>query len=223
LGDGKAFSFPKPTELIKLLVQMSTAGTDIILDSFAGSGTTGHAVLQLNQEDGGGRRFILVEMEPDIARAITAERLRRVIEGYTGEGQGGKANWVAGLGGGFRFCELGATLFDARGQIRAQVSFADLAHHVFFTETGQPLPPGGAADSRLLGIAGGMAVYLLYNGVLGERSQEGGNVLTQAALTDLPPYEGPKVVYGEGCMLSPAYLQQAGVTFRQIPYEVKVR
>jgi adenine-specific DNA-methyltransferase len=204
-------------------VQMSTSDNDIILDSFAGSGTTGHAVLKLNQEDGGDRRFILVEMEPEIARTITSERLKRAIEGYEWEGRRGKVNEEEGLGGSFRFCELGPTLFDAQGQIRDDVSFVDLAHHVFFTETGEPLPKKAAPDSPILGTANGVAVYLLYNGILKDKSEDGGNVLTQAVLSGLPLCAGPKVIYGNGCMLSAAYLQREGITFRQIPYEIKIR
>lgn len=221
LGDGKAFSFPKPSELIGLLVQMATSGNNIILDSFAGSGTTGHAVMHLNREDGGDRRFILVEMEPQIARTITAERLRRAIQGYEWQGQRGQVNRQEGLGGGFRFCELGPTLFDAQGRIRDVVAFADLAQHVFFTEVGEPLPQGAALDSPLLGAVDGVAVYLLYNGILGDRSAEGGNVLTPAVLASLPPHPGSRVIYGAGCMLAPAHLREASITFRQIPYEVK--
>jgi adenine-specific DNA-methyltransferase len=220
-GDGKAFSFPKPSELIQAFIQMSTSSDDIVLDSFAGSGTTGHAVLKLNQEDGGQRRFILVEMEPAIAREITAVRLQRAIGGYQWTGQGGKINREEGLGGSFRFCELGTTLFDPQGQIRPEVSFPDLAHHVFFTETGEPLSAGVTLDAPLIGAANGVGVYLLYNGILGDRSPDGGNVLTRDVLSTLPPHDGPKVVYGNGCLLSSSYLQQAGITFRQIPYEVK--
>jgi len=218
------FSTPKPTRLITRILQIATDPGDLVLDSFAGSGTTGHAMLKLNKEDGGNRRFILVEMEPEIARAITSERLKRAIEGYEWEGQQSKTNREEGLGGGFRFCELGPTLFDAQGQIRDAVSFTDLAHHVFFTETGEPLPlPQGATlETPLLGAVNGLAVYLLYNGVLEDRSEGSGNVLTQAVLATLPPHDGPKVVYGNGCMLSSAYRQQANITFRQIPYEVKV-
>jgi site-specific DNA-methyltransferase (adenine-specific)/adenine-specific DNA-methyltransferase len=180
-------------------------------------------VLKLNREDGGDRRFILVEMESDIARAITSERLKRAIEGYAWEGQRGKVNEEEGLGGGFRFCELGPTLFDARGRIRDEVSFADLAHHIFFTETGEPLPGEAAAGSPSLGTANGVAVYLLYNGILKDKSEDGGNVLTQTVLSDLPAHDGPKIIYGNGCMLSAAYLQRANITFRQIPYEIKTR
>lgn len=216
------FSTPKPVRLIQRVIQIATNPGDLILDSFAGSGTTGHAVLQMNKEDGGDRRFIVVEMEAAIAQSITAERLKRAVTGYEWTGQGGKVNKVEGLGGGFRFCRLGPTLFDASGQIRDEVSFADLARHVYFAETGEPQPQMGG-DGPLLGVHRSAAIYLLYNGVLGDRRPEAGNILTQAVLDALPSHDGPKVVYGEGCLLSPSSLHDRGVSFRQVPYEVRVR
>src|SRR5690606_33294379 len=122
--------------------------------------------LALNAEDGGTRRFILVEMDEAIARDVTAERVRRVSHGYRNV----KGEDIAGLGGGFQFCRLGKELFDARGHIDEAVSFAELAKFVWFMETGMGLPPAraskGKADtaSPLLGIHEGRAVYLLYNG-----------------------------------------------------------
>jgi len=116
---------------------MVTNPGDLILDSFAGSGTTGHAVMQLNKEDGGNRRFIMVEMDPNICRNVTAERVKRVSEGYTNGG--GKP--VEGLGSGFRFATLGDALFDERGNIRNTVRFGDLARHVYFVESGRPARP----------------------------------------------------------------------------------
>jgi adenine-specific DNA-methyltransferase len=185
------------------------------------SGTTGHSILKINKEDNTDRHFILVEMEPEVARTITVERLKRSIAGYKWTGLRGKINHEEALNGGFRFCELGPTLFDAQGRIRDAVSFADLAHHVFFTETGEPLPEEAAPDSPLLGTANGVAVYLLYNGILKDKSEDGGNVLTQTVLSNLPTHDGPRIIYGNGCMLSAAYMQQAGITFHQIPYEIK--
>jgi site-specific DNA-methyltransferase (adenine-specific)/adenine-specific DNA-methyltransferase len=139
-----------------------------------------------------------------------------------------------GLGGGFRYCELGLTLFDADGQIREEVKYADLAQHVYFIETGQPLPltpspsPQSGRGGRgaknhfpLLGVHNGTAVYLLYNGILKDKRANGGNVLTRAMLQSLPKHEGPKIIYGTGCLLSEEKLQEMGITFRQIPYEVK--
>ena len=209
----RPFDFPKPTELIEELLSFTTKNDDIILDSFAGSGTTGHAVINLNAEDGGKRKFILVEMDENIARNITAERIKRVINQ---SGIGTKAD----LPSSFRFCELGPTLFDASGQIRPEVKFSDLAAHVFFTETGQPLPAQAEREmSPLLGTANGTAVYLLYNGVM--RHQ--GNTLTPETLDSLPPFPGPKVVYGDGCKIGRERLRELKITFKQIPYEVKVR
>ncbi len=214
----KAFAYPKPLSLIRSLIRAATRNDDIVMDSFTGSGTTGHAVIDLASEDGNDRRFILIEMDPEIARNITADRLRRVIQGYEWKDQKGKFRHEDGLGGGFRFCELGPTLFDANGQIRPEVKFPDLAAHVFFTETGQPLPGGVEEKSPLLGVANGTAIYLLYNGVMRDQ----GNVLTLQTIECLPPFDGPKVVFSDGCKIGRDRLRELGVTFRQIPYEVKV-
>ena len=226
------FITPKPTRLLDRILHIATNPGDLVLDSFAGSGTTGHAVLKLNKQDGGNRRFIMVEVEPKIAREITAERVKRVAQGYTNA----KGEVVEGLGGGFRFCELGEPLFDEHGQIRDTVKFADLARHVYFTETGEPLPAGRGAgpgargqrgrgpslgDSPLIGECRGVAIYLLYNGILGDKTANGGNVLTRAVLGRLPPHDGPKVVYGAGCLLGEERLRAERITFRQTPYEVK--
>ena len=217
------FITPKPTRLIKRILQIVTDKDSLILDSFAGSGTTGHAVLSLNRKDGGNRRFILVEMDERICQTITAERLRRVISGYKHVNARGVETAVEGLGDGFRYCTLGPSLFDERGDIAKEVRFEDLARHIFFTETGEPLP-GGRHDGRspLLGVCNGAAYYLLYNGVLGDVRPEAGNVLTARTLKALPPHDGPRVIYGEGCLLSPARLKQERITFRQIPYQIRV-
>jgi len=215
------FSFPKPVELVRALVEQVAGENDLVLDSFAGSGTTGHAVLAMNRTDGGSRRFILVEMDENIATAITGQRLARVIEGYQPGGDKGK-EYVAGTGGGFRYCMLGEPLFDEAGNIQESVKFSDLAAHVFFTETGSPIPKRATGKTPLLGVHDGTAIYLLFNGAMGDRRVNGGNVLTTEVLRKLPEHDGPKVVYGEGCRLGKARLKREGIVFRQIPYEVKV-
>jgi site-specific DNA-methyltransferase (adenine-specific)/adenine-specific DNA-methyltransferase len=214
----KAFAFPKPSELIALLIDQCTQRGDLVLDSFVGSGTTGHAVLRLNHQDDGNRRFVLVEMEPKIAREISAERIKRVAQGYTNA----KGEAVSGLGGGFRYCRLDKPLFDEQGRISAEVKFVDLAAHVFFTETGSPIPKQASARSSLLGRARGTAYYLLFNGVLGDKTPDGGNVLTAKVLAGLATHNGPKVIFGEGCRLSDARLKREQITFKQLPYEIKV-
>lgn len=213
------FITPKPTRLIERILQIATNPGDLVLDSFAGSGTTGHAVLKLNAAtpDAKPRRFILVEMEPDIAWNITAERVRRAANGYTNA----KSKSIPGLGGGFRYCELGEPLFDENGKIRETVSFGELARHVYFTETGEPLPHAHVTNSPFLGACNGLGVYLLYNGILHDKRANGGNVLTRAVLQELPQHDGPKVIYCAGCLLGRDRLQAEGIIVKQTPYEVK--
>jgi len=217
-GASEVFMTPKPTKLVARIVQLASGPNDLVLDSFAGSGSTGHAVLSLNKQDGGNRRFILIEMASKIAREVTAERVRRVAEGYKNT----KGERVEGLGGGFRFCELGEPLFDEDGKIRETASFTDLARHVYFTETGEPLPRERVTKSPLIGACRGVGIYLLYNGILGDKSANGGNVLTRAVVAQLPPFDGQKVIYCAGCLLGRDRLQAERIIVRQTPYAVKV-
>jgi site-specific DNA-methyltransferase (adenine-specific)/adenine-specific DNA-methyltransferase len=236
------FVTPKPAALLQRILQIATDKDSLVLDSFAGSGTTGHAVLKQNAEDGGTRRFILVEMDETIAQTVTAERVRRVAQGYTNA----KGQAVEGLGGGFQFCRLSAEpLFDADGQIRADVTFAQLAEFVWFAETGSGYAPpsfrGDAVepgiqpegpDSRLrgndglglsplLGVHEGRAIYLLYNGILKDKSVGGGNVLTGPVFDALPPFAGPKVIYAAANRMGGRAARE-GVTFKQTPYALEV-
>lgn len=209
---GYQFAFPKPVDLVRYLLSMQEDRSGIVLDSFAGSGTTGHAVLKQNAEDGGDRRFILVEMEPEIARNVTAERVKRVAQGYTNA----KGNAVAGLGGGFQFCRLSAEpLFDSTGQVRCDVTFGQLAEFVWFAETGSGF--SGTADSPLIGVHDGVAIYLLYNGILKDSSVAGGNVLTCAVFDVLPTFAGPKVIYAAANRLGSRTARE-GITFKQTRY-----
>lgn len=210
------FITPKPSRLIQRILHIATDKDSIVLDSFAGSGTTGHAVLKQNAEDGGNRRFILVEMDENIARNVTRERVKRVAEGYTNA----KGQAVEGLSGGFQFCRLSAEpLFDADGQIRGDVEFAQLAEFVWFAETGTGFT--GNADSPLLGIHEGRAIYLLYNGILRDKSVGGGNVLTGPVLEALPKFAGPKVIYAAANRLG-ARAAREGITFKQTPYALEL-
>jgi len=175
----------------------------------------------LNKAEGTNRQFILVEIEPDIAVNITRERIKRAIEGYRWDFRGEERD-EPGLSGGFRYCRLGPTLFDAEGQIRPDVSYGELARHVFFSETGEPLS-GEPLQPPLVGIHKESAVYLLFNGVMGDDQRDGGNLLTRAVLAGLPAHAGPRIVYAEGCTLTPDYLNRRRITFRQTPYQIRVR
>ncbi|PIR48772.1 site-specific DNA-methyltransferase [Candidatus Peregrinibacteria bacterium CG10_big_fil_rev_8_21_14_0_10_55_24] len=225
---GIKFQYPKPKELLRHIVRVGSDEGDLVMDSFAGSGTTAHAAIELNSSSKIQRRFILIQMpwendeqrtkDKNLTRDITAERIKRVAQGYTNL----KGEVVAGLGGGFRYCRLSEPLFDEKGKIRESVKFAELARHVYFTETGEPLPKERVPNTPLIGIHHGVGVYLLYNGILKDKTTNGGNVLTSKVLVELPEHEGPKVVYGTACRLGAARLRREGIVFKQLPYRLRI-
>ena len=215
------FITPKPTRLIKRILEIATDKDSIILDSFAGSGSTGHAVLETNKADKGSRKFILVEMDANVCRNVAAQRIKRVVEGYKPQDSNTNKQLKA-TGEGYRFCVLGNSLFDQFGNIANGVKFSDLAAHVFFTETGTPIPKRVNGKSPILGVYENKAVYLMYNGVMGDKRPGSGNILTAKTLTELPKHDGLKVIYSEGCLLSPQKLKKEGVIFKQVPYQIKV-
>jgi len=220
LGNSATFETPKSTGFLQRILQIATDKDSLILDSFAGSGTTGHAVLKQNAADGGRRRFILVEMDEKIAPNVTAERVKRISQGYTNA----KGESVAGLlqsSSGFQFCTLSAEpLFTPQGQIREDVLFPQLAEFVWFSETGTGY--AGSADSPLLGEHEGRSIYLLYNGILKDKSVGGGNVLTGPVFDVLPAFDGPKVIYAAACRLGAPRLQREQIVFKQTPYALEV-
>ena len=224
LFDEDVFSTPKPERLIQTVLQIATNPGDIVLDSFLGSGTTAAVAHKM------GRRWIGIEMGE---HAVThcAPRLNKVIEGEQG-GISKAVDWRGG--GGFRFYRLGPPVFDEEGRIRRDVRFPVLAAHVWFSEIETPW--NGEGDSPLLGVHGERAYALLYNGVLGDKRPNGGNVLTRPTLKvirekiveshprftqETPAY--PLTVYGERSRLSAATLEREGITFKQTPYDVKAR
>lgn len=175
-GNRETFKNPKPVELLKELLTFATDKQSIVLDSFAGSGTTAHAVLELNSEDEGTREFILIQTPYDTASAsakakniceeITAERVRRVIAGVAPRkgGKGKSAKEFAGLGGEFTYARVGAPLFGAfRGFEGEGPGYEELAKYVFYTETSHDFDPKQvrAAEGRI-GSVGDTAFYLLY-------------------------------------------------------------
>jgi len=212
--DQTAFGTPKPEGLLRRILDISTDPGDLVLDSFLGSGTTAAVAHKM------GRRWIGIEMGHQ-AVSHCLPRLEKVVEGE----QGGVSTSVAWQGGGgFRFYSLGEPVFDAEGGINPSVRFAPLAAYLWHFETGDPAKQ--AFETPFLGIHKGAAYYLLYNGILGDRKPNGGNVLTSSILTRLEaehPHDGPLVIYGEKTILGEARLREARVTFKQIPYDIKAR
>jgi adenine-specific DNA-methyltransferase len=198
---------------VRRIIEIASKKDELVLDCFAGSGTTGAVAHKT------GRRWVQVEAE-ESCLSLIRRRMAAVVDGSDQGGVSKEASWNGG--GGFRYCTLGEPLFDETGSIRESVTFPELAAHVFFTETGAPVPQPVSASSPLLGSYDGKAVYLLFNGVLGDRRPAGGNVLTGDVLRHLRAFDGARVVYGEGCRLGADRLRQEGVVFRQIPYEIKV-
>lgn len=279
VGLSGKFQNPKPTRLIERCIELLCNDGDIVMDCFAGSGTTGHAALKFANKTNSKINFLLVEMVPEVATNVTAVRLARVVNGYDAqisskqkiwektitlneiakgkdllakaesiltanlknfqvvkiEFKDGKLSVVGetaakksrpGLGSGFRFCTLGEPLFDADGNVNAAVSFPDLAAHVFFCETGSPIPNRADPATPLIGTFQGRAIYLLHNAdAVGVASDNAGNVLTGVRLDTLslpePGFSGARIVYGEGCTVPDDRLARLGVTFKQIPYQIE--
>ncbi len=203
------FSTPKPERLLQRVIHIATNPGDLVLDSFLGSGTTAAVAHKM------GRRYIGIELG-EHAHTHCQPRLKKVVEGEQG-GISTAVNWQGG--GGFRFLRLGETVFDEYGSLNPAIRFAALAAHIWYLECKQPL--AAAADSPLLGVHDDTAYYLLYNGILGDRRPDGGNVLTSKVLAGLPVANAKRrVIYGESCRLGSSRLQQEGVVFKQIPYDV---
>lgn len=206
-----AFSTPKPERLIKRILELATKKNDLVLDSFLGSATTAAVAHKMN------RRYIGIELG-EHAQTHCQPRLKKVVDGEQG-GISKAVNWQGG--GGFRFFKLGQTVFDEYGVLNTEIKFPILAAHIWYAETRTPLAT--KSDTPFLGIHDGKAYFLLYNGILGDKRPQGGNVLTSKVLEHLlqiKKYSGPMVIYGETSRLGPSRLLQNNITFKQIPYDV---
>lgn len=205
----RVFDFSKPHELVKRFVDATTHfdKSSIILDSFAGSGTTAHAVLNLNKQDGGSRKFILVEME-DYAETITAERVRRVIGGY-GEGK----NAVEGTGGSFSYYELGPELLKD-GFINEDVPEQTIREYLYYTETNQPLPRQNNGHPAHLGNFEGVAYYFVYN-------KDKTTTLDSKFLASISEKSERYVIYADNCILPQKFLFDHDITFKKIPRDIR--
>jgi len=207
------FDTPKPTRLIERILQIATNKNALILDSFAGSGTTAHAVLKLNAQDQGNRRFILIEME-DYADTITAERVRRVMSGY---GEGNKQS--AGLGGSFDYYTIGAAIFNADDTLNEAVGVEVIRDYVSYTE-------GIAAEYRtaqdnaytpyLLGLSPETAWIFYYEP----------DAVTCLDLDFLGTLKfgankpETAIISADKCLFNKEFLTKHGIIFKKIPRDI---
>lgn len=200
------FDTPKPYHLIERILQIASDPDSIILDSFAGSGTTAHAVLNMNKADGGHRKFILVEMM-DYADSITTERVKRVIHGY-GEGK----NAVEGTGGNFSFYDLGEPLL-VGDCLNEAVAPEKIREYIWFIETKQPYSPPSGGNPYYLGKHNSTGYYFYYE-------PQRVTVLDYAFLSTITEKADGTVIYADRCSISEDKLAKMGVTFKKIPRDI---
>ena len=204
LFDKNVFNYPKPVDLISaILSYLKLKKNSIILDSFAGSGTTAHVVLNLNKQDGGNRKFILIEME-DYAETITAERVKRVINGYADK---------EGTGGSFDYYTLGEPLFDENNNLNENVGIEKIREYVWFTETRIPYKIQ-KLTSPFLGIYNDTSYYIIY---------EIDN-LTTLDYDSLAQYVQQKaeryIIYADNCLLPEIFMREKNIEFKKIPRDI---
>jgi adenine-specific DNA-methyltransferase len=205
-GSFAGFDTEKNVLLIQRIIDWIVRPGEIVLDSFAGSGTTAHAVLNMNKADGGNRKFICIEMM-DYADTITAERVKRVINGY---GEGKKA--VDGTGGSFSYYELGEPLL-VDDKLNNAVSTEKIREYIYYMETKQALPEAAAEEPMLLGVYHGAAYYFNYE-------KDASTTLNAAFLKSIKTQAEAYVIYADTCVLSENKLQQFHITFKKIPRDI---
>jgi len=210
------FAYPKPVSLLRSLIDLATRKDSVVLDCFAGTGTTGHAVLAANQADGGSRRFVLIEAG-NFADEITAERLRRVIEGVP---KAKDEELRKGLGGSFSFVEVGHPMqLETLLKAEKLPSYTDLAGYIFYTSTGEDFDAGRI--NRKTGFIGESAqydVYLLYEPELDYLKN---TALTLDMARSLPRGSGKKrLVFAPTKYLDSIHLDEHRIEFCQLPFEI---
>lgn len=204
--DGNAvFQTPKPINLIERILQLSTEKNSIILDSFAGSGATAHAVLNLNKQDDGSRKYILVEME-DYVETITSERVKRAIKGY------GK---IEGIGGNFDYYELGLPLFDENQNLNEQVGIEKIREYIWFSETRTSFKEPNLDEDCLyfLGKKEDAVYYFIYE-------KETLTTLDFDTLSTIKTKGEQYVIYADNCLLPKEFMAKNNIIFKKIPRDI---
>lgn len=202
--EAKTFNYPKPLLLITEILRALTSDDDIILDSFAGSGSTAHATLALNTEDGGNRKFILVEME-DYAETVTAERIKRVIKGF-----GDKE----GTGGSFDFYQLGQPLFHEDGNLNESVGAERIRKYVWYTETKTAYEEPPQKDLiAFLGKHNDTAYYFHYE-------PEVITTLNHEFLSGIKAKAEQYVIYADNCLLTKEFMAKHHIIFKKMPRDI---
>ena len=201
----KAFDYPKSIDLISSVILALSDEDDIILDSFAGSGTTGHAIMKINDEYESKRKFILIEMG-DYANDLTAERLKRISNDY----QVGKET-VEGIHSHFSFYELGAPLFDKKGNLNREIEVSKIKEFIWYSETRTKYVD--SAEDYFLGVNNNTAYYFIY-----DKTQS--TILDIEFLSQIKLREDAYVIYADTCAISDSDLARWNITFKKIPRDI---
>lgn len=207
LKSSEVFKTPKPTKFINKILNVSLGQNDIIIDSFAGSGTTAHAVLNLNKLDGGTRKFILVEME-DYADSITAERVKRVINGYADK---------EGTGGSFDYFVLGKPLFIGENNefLNEEIETEKIREYIWFSETRTTWEKTDLKkeSQHFLGKKDGTGYYFIYE-------KDFLTTLDYDLLSTIKSKAVQYVIYADNCLLPKDFMMKHNIIFKKIPRDI---
>jgi adenine-specific DNA-methyltransferase len=198
------FQTPKPTKFIEKIISVATQSGDLVLDSFAGSGTTAHSVLNINKEDNGNRKFICIEME-DYANDITAERVKRVIKGY---------GTMESTGGSFDFYSLGQPMFLEDGNLNEIVGVEKIRQYIYYSETKASLAKTKHKDNKyFLGKYNDTGIYFNYE-------QDEVTTLDHAFLASMKTKAEQYIVYADNCLLTKNFMTKHHIIFKKIPRDI---
>lgn len=203
------FQTPKPTKFIEKIIQISTNENEIILDSFAGSGTTAHSVLNLNK-DGGNRKFILIEME-DYADTITAERVKRVINGY-GEDHKKKE----GTGGSFNYYQLGEPLFLEDDILNEAVGIENILKYIWYSETRTSYSPTKHSlveENYRIGSKDQTDYYFYY-------TKDAVTTVDYDFMAKIKHKASQYIIYADNCLLEKDFMLKHHIIFKKIPRDI---
>lgn len=202
---GISFDYPKPVQLIQYLIDIVGGKDYLVLDCFAGSGTTGHAVINLNKKDKGTRKFILIEMQ-NYSETVIAERVRRVVNGYAD---------IAGTGGSFDYYELGQPIFKKDKNLNEEVGENKIREYIYYTETRQYLKRNQEEGSKyLLDTYNDTGYYFYYE-------KDKLTTLGLDTLSIVSERADQYIIYADKCLLDKEYMLAKNIVFKKIPRDIK--
>ena len=207
--DNQTFSTPKPVRLMERILEISSDKNSIILDSFAGSATTAHAVLNLNKKDGGNRKFILIEME-DYSDTITAERIKRVINGY------GDTKKTEGTGGSFNYYQLGEPLFLEEDVLNEAVGIENILKYIWYSETRTSYSSTKHSlveENYRIGSKDQTDYYFYY-------TKDAVTTVDYDFMAKIKHKASQYIIYADNCLLDAAFMLKHHIIFKKIPRDI---